>query len=106
MSYTTSSQEIDPKTIASAIGGIIVLIALYWIFIGFGASISQEEYVRLRNGMSYQQVVEIVGGKGDLIMDANVMGMSTRGYRWHGSGMESVMVSFDGDRLTAKMIIP
>lgn len=106
MSYSTSSQELGTKTVASAIGGIVVLLALYWVFIGFGASISQEEYVRLENGMSYQQVVEIVGGEGDLVMDANIMGMSMRGYRWHGSGMQSVMVSFNGDRMAAKMIMP
>jgi hypothetical protein len=106
MSYTSSSQGIDAKTVVSAISGVVTLIVLYWIFVGFGASISNEEYTQLRDGMSYEQVVSLVGGEGSLVMDVGTMGMQMRTYQWSGPSMgNEVILNFDGGRLSGKLLI-
>jgi len=104
MSYADRDTSVDPKIVGGAISGIIALIFLFYVFIGFGASVSQEEYDSLRDGMSYSEVVQIVGGEGSLVMEMSTMGMRMRSYQWHGPGTSTVMLSFEGDRLAGKMI--
>lgn len=71
--------------------------------------VTQEEYDRIQEGMTYEEVVGIVGGEGRMLVDSD-LGFGeeyrTAAYKWRvkGSMMESVVCIFDGEgKLTQKM---
>ncbi len=64
--------------------------------------ISLEEYNQIKLGMSYSQVVSIIGGKGDAVIEYG----DTKIYIWKAesrSGMENVAMKFVNGILESKM---
>lgn len=64
--------------------------------------ISLEEYNQIKLGMSYSQVVSIIGGKGDAVTEYG----DTKIYIWKAesrSGMENVAMTFVNGILKSKM---
>ena len=70
------------------------------------ATITKEEYERLEQGMSYQEVVQIIGGEGTVISQTGSQGEDfyTTMYQWPGEGdkMSSANILFQADKLLSK----
>ncbi len=49
-------------------------------------SMSMAEFNQIASGMTYETVVAIVGGPGELISEASLAGIVTRMYMWDGAG--------------------
>lgn len=48
--------------------------------------ITLEEYNQIETGMTYEQVVEIIGSSGTLSTESNVADINTKIYTWYGNG--------------------
>lgn len=48
---------------------------------------SLAEFEQIATGMTYEQVVAIVGGEGELMSQVELAGLSTVMYSWEGDGM-------------------
>jgi hypothetical protein len=58
---------------------------------------------RLREGMSYREVVAILGSSGELISSSTLAGTTTEMYRWEGDSLGANMnVMFQDDKLISK----
>jgi hypothetical protein len=64
---------------------------------------TKAEYLRLRDGMSYAQVVEIIGCEGEENSRSSIAGITTIMYSWDGNALISSMNAiFQDDRLVNK----
>jgi hypothetical protein len=66
------------------------------------ASISLPEFLAIGAGMSYPQVVNIVGGAGQLLSQTNIGGHADAVYRWSGPNGASALVRFQDNREVSK----
>jgi ribosomal protein L24E len=66
------------------------------------ASISLPEFLAINPGMSYPQVVNIVGGPGQLLSQTNIGGHVDVVYRWSGTNGSSALVRFQDGREVSK----
>lgn len=71
------------------------------------AKISLEEFNQIETGMSYEEVVEIVGGEGTVLSESDITGdgqYKTTIYSWDGNGMlgANANVTFQGDKVISK----
>jgi hypothetical protein len=66
------------------------------------ASISLPEFLAINAGMSYPQVVNIVGGPGQLLSQTNIGGQVDLVYRWSGANGSSALVRFQDGREVSK----
>ena len=58
-------------------------------------TLSLAKYEKLQKGMTYEQVVNILGSNGNLVSSVDVAGVSTRGYGWYGEyGIPTIGVVF------------
>ncbi len=66
--------------------------------------ITMEEYNSLKEGMSYKEVVDIIGSEGEEVSSNNIAGYSTVAYSWegHGSVGANANVMFQNDKLVSK----
>jgi hypothetical protein len=63
-----------------------------------------ENYTRLMTGMSYAQVVEILGAPGTELSRSSLGGVTTELYQWEGTGSlgANMNAMFQNDRLISK----
>lgn len=89
----------------------IVAIVIAALFIGIvqldDSKISLSEFNSIQNGMSYEQVCEIVGGPGELLSDVDIgIGTQYAGqvYMWEGNGSigANANVVFQGGVVVSK----
>lgn len=88
--------------------GVVALMGL----VGCGSAsrvVTAEEFSQVNNGMSYSQVVSIVGAEGNLTssnyMDGvpGVMGsIDTRAYIWQNKDGSNMICMFQNDRMMTK----
>ena len=66
--------------------------------------ISKIEFEALKAGMTYEEVVVIVGSEGELLSQVNITGYDTRMYTWKGEGSigANANVTFQNNVLTSK----
>ncbi len=65
--------------------------------------ISADEYGQIENGMSYEQVKEIVGSEGEEVSTVTVGDMTTTIYMWYGKDhISNANVTFQNDAVMAK----
>ncbi len=69
--------------------------------------ISLEEFNQIETGMSYEEVVEIVGGEGTVLSESDITGdgqYKTTIYSWDGNGMlgANANVTFQGGKVISK----
>lgn len=68
--------------------------------------ITKETYDKVKNGMSYEEVVKIVGSKGDIVTESGEEGDEMYGiavlYENKGSSLSNATFVFLGDKLQAK----
>lgn len=112
-----------------ATGSIALLICIGWVM-AFGAAateaakndpkvvaalnsddpklITQNEFSQIQNGMTYEQVVAIVGGEGEMSSDGSMgpgMG-SIRNYGWKGNSLgANAQIGFVDGRVSSKFQI-
>lgn len=66
-------------------------------------SCSYEEYLQIKNGMTYDQVVEIIGSEGKETSTATLGGTTSSVYQWDGSAKYSnVTITFTNNAVVAK----
>lgn len=71
---------------------------------GDGVEMTLDEYELIENGMTREQVEEIVGGAGALTSSSGSGDTRSEIYSWDGSGGfgANALVGFSGDRVTHK----
>ena len=66
------------------------------------SNVTKEQYERLKDGMSYKEVIAILGTEGDEQFKSNIAGFAFATYQWKGSGFSSIIVTFQNDKLQSK----
>jgi len=73
------------------------------------SGITLDEYNQIKNGMSYQQVVSIIGVEGESISENSMDGIpgvmksvSTKAYLWQNSDGSNMMVMFQNNKMIQK----
>lgn len=67
-------------------------------------ALTLEKYNQIKNGMTYKQVVEIMGGEGTETMSSGDGKYKVTAYKWEGeNAMQFINVYFMGDKLTSKV---
>lgn len=66
------------------------------------SAVSREKYDRLKDGMSYREVVSVLGGEGEEQFNSNIAGFKIATYQWKGSGYSSIIITFQDDKLQSK----
>ena len=62
-------------------------------------TLSLEKYNKLQNGMSYEQVADILGSKGNLVSSSDIAGITTLSYGWYSQyGVPMVCVVFQNGK--------
>ncbi len=67
------------------------------------AAVTAAQFEKVSNGMSYEDVVAIMGGEGQLVSDTNIAGSSMQIYSWDGKTLGSnCTISFLNDKVNSK----
>jgi hypothetical protein len=67
------------------------------------ASLSLDKYNQIKNGMSYKDIVEIIGSEGVETMSSGEGKYKVTSYKWEGSGdFEFIYAVFTGDKMSSK----
>ncbi len=66
--------------------------------------ISKSEFEAIQTGMTYEEVVSIIGGEGELSSQVDIAGYNTKMYMWEGEGSigANANVTFQNNSLTSK----
>lgn len=64
--------------------------------------VTMENYLKLQNGMSYRDVVAILGSEGTEMSSNEIAGTRTVMYSWHGSGLGNMNAMFQNDKMMQK----
>lgn len=65
--------------------------------------VTMEAFNKVENGMSYEQVVEVLGGEGELMSETELAGMKMSIYTWDGnSTFSSCQITFQDGAVTSK----
>lgn len=66
------------------------------------ADITMAKYNQIKTGMSYRQVVGILGKEGTEVTSNKVMGITTVMYQWDAGFMANMNATFQNDKLMSK----
>lgn len=66
------------------------------------ASISLEKYNQIKNGMTYQEAVNIIGGEGAEVSSSEIGKYKTATYKWDGENYSYIILTFQNDKLMFK----
>jgi hypothetical protein len=67
------------------------------------AAVTMESYNRLKNGMTYAQVVQVLGKDGEELSSSDIGGIKTIMYKWDGNGFGANMnAMFQNNKLMSK----
>lgn len=68
-----------------------------------GGKINQEKYERIENGMSYQEVADIIGEEGNKTAESETLGSTTVMYEWQGEdGFGTAIIVLQDNRVINK----
>jgi len=67
------------------------------------SALSMEKYNKIKNGMSYKQVAEILGGEGTETMSSGEGKYKVTSYKWEGENFQFITCVFMGDKMTSKV---
>lgn len=70
-------------------------------FIG-ETSLTMAKYNKIKNGMTYNQVVSIIGKKGEEITNTEFKGTKAATYKWTGEDYTFIFCNFKNDKLAFK----
>lgn len=81
----------------------VVSKAQYGVGESTDVTITKAAYKKIKPGMTYQDVVKIVGGEGELTSSSKVAGYTTKTYTWYGSDLGSnAEVTFQNGKVQSK----
>jgi len=64
--------------------------------------ITQQQYARIEDGMTYEQVCAIIGGSGEELVNTHIAGYTTVMYSWKNSDGSNMNAMFQNGRLISK----
>lgn len=64
--------------------------------------VTAENFKRLKNGMTYEQVVEILGKEGELMSENEIAGTKTEMYQWKAGMMANMNAMFQNGKMISK----
>lgn len=65
-------------------------------------SVSAAQFSEVKNGMTYEQVVKIMGGEGYITSESSLMGITMTIYQWAGNGlMSAAIITFQNGKVTS-----
>lgn len=64
--------------------------------------ITKEKFDRIGNGMTYEQVCQVIGTKGDEMSRSDIAGYSTVMYQWANSNGSNMNAMFQNGSLISK----
>ena len=68
-----------------------------------GEYVTLDKFNQIENGMSYDEVVEIMGSEGEVMSSMDIMGTTSTIYTWDGKdAISSVVITFVGDAVESK----
>lgn len=81
----------------------VVSKAQYGVGESTDVAITKAAYKKIETGMSYQDVVNVVGGEGELTGSSKAAGYTMKIYTWNGSDLGSnATVTFQNDKVQSK----
>lgn len=86
---------------------VIIVLCLSVAGCSSDKKMSLDEFNQIKNGMTYEEVCDIVGGEGELEADADLgigSEYATKIYTWEGNGSfgANANVTFQGGRVVSK----
>ncbi len=66
------------------------------------AGLTLDKYNQIKNGMSYQEVVSVVGSEGTEVMSSGEGKYKVTSYQWKGENFEFLTIVLMGDKVTSK----
>lgn len=102
--------------VLGTISGIFALIAIILFVISSNAgsnnipaqtknapTISFDEFQAIQTGMTYDEVVNIIGGEGELLSESSLAGYETKMYQWNGdNGFSNANVTIQNNAVVSK----
>lgn len=81
----------------------VVNKAQFGVDSGDNVEITMEQYNAVATGMTYEEVVGVLGGEGALLSDTEVSGMTAQIYMWEGTSLGSnANITFSDGKVIAK----
>ncbi len=66
------------------------------------SSITMAKYNQVKNGISYDDAVKILGGEGNEISNSEIGKYKTATYKWDGENYSYIILTFQNDKLMFK----
>lgn len=66
------------------------------------ADISMDKYNQIKNGMSYEEIVKIIGSEGEQSSNSKIGDIEISSYRWKGPNYSNIFGTFRDNKLTSK----
>lgn len=66
------------------------------------AELTMAKYNQLKNGMTYEECVEIIGSEGNQTVSSGEGKYKFESYKWDGPNFQFIMLSFMGGKLNSK----
>lgn len=83
--------------------GIVINKAQFGVSSGDNIKITMDQYNSIETGMSYDEVVALLGGEGTLLSDTEIAGSTSQIYMWEGTSLGSnADVTFLDGKVAAK----
>lgn len=77
--------------------------AQFGVSSGDDVEISLEQYNSIETGMSYDDVVNLLGGEGSLLSDTDISGSTAQVYQWNGTSLGSnATITFSEGKVMSK----
>lgn len=101
-----NKKKMDKNTIIKLVCGAVILVSLIVIVVMiFKNSITASEYNEIEFGMTYKEVVEIVGCEGECVLDSgDIQTYSFKGVTYFLNGSNATFTFMDGELTSAAQI--
>lgn len=67
-----------------------------------GSELTLAKFNRVQTGMSYKEVVAILGSEGEVLSSTEAGSFKTESYKWQGENFATVIAVFQNDKLFTK----
>ena len=106
MDNTTQKTPLNQNLIKFIVGFAVGILIVVIFFFATSGSISKSEFNKIKNGMTYEEVCDIIGSKGEKSVESSYGGYSAEIYTWKGSlyfvSGANAAIYFDNGRVTSK----
>ena len=91
------------NTSSTPVGGTTVTNTGNTTASGSESELTMAKYNQIKNGMTYKQVVEILGSEGTETMSSGEGKYKVTSYKWDGENYQFITCVFMGDKMTSKV---